>query len=164
VLYVLFVRGISLEETGFLIALQHLVALLTYLPIGRLTQSVGAQPFIGLTFIFFALFPLVLVLISNNSWLWLAFVVNGLREIGEPARQALITSLMPEPVRARGVGLYWGMRSLVICWASLVGAWIWLTWGPQTLFQAAFGFGIIGAGIFYTLARQRTTPALVDQI
>ncbi|MBI3410620.1 MAG: hypothetical protein HY040_19970 [Planctomycetes bacterium] len=158
VLYVLFVRGISLEETGFLIALQHLVALLTYLPIGRLTQSVGAQPFIGLTFIFFALFPLVLVSIPDNRWLPLAFVVYGLREVGEPARKALITSLMPEPVRARGVGLYWGMRSLAICWASLVGAWIWLTWGPETLFYAAFGFGVIGAGIFYAMARERSEP------
>src|SRR5262245_5830335 len=158
VLYVLFVRGISLEETGFLIALQHLVALLTYLPIGRLTQSVGAQPFIGLTFIFFALFPLVLVLISDNRWLWLAFVVNGLREIGEPARKALITSLMPEPVRARGVGLYWGMRSFAICTASLAGAVIWFLLGPQMLLYVAFALGCIGAALFYLFCRSPSEP------
>jgi predicted MFS family arabinose efflux permease len=160
VLYVLFVRGISLEETGLLIALQHLVALLTYVPIGKLSQHFGGQPFIGLTFVFFALFPLVLVLVPDNRWLPLAFVVYGLREVGEPARKALITSLMPQAVRARGVGLYWGIRSLAICWASLVGALIWQTWGPGPLLYAAFGFGVIGAGIFYAFARLRVSATL----
>jgi hypothetical protein len=34
-----------------------------------------------------------------------AFVVYGLREIGEPARKALIASLLPEAIRAEGIGL-----------------------------------------------------------
>ena len=156
ILYLMFVRGVSVEIVGVLFALQHLVALLTYLPIGHLTSGVGLQPFIGLTFIFFALFPLTLVLVPDADWLPLAFVVYGLREIGEPARKALITSLMPEPVRARGVGLYWGLRCLVICWAPLVGAWLWLARGPDALFYTAFVMGVIGAALFYTLAR---TPA-----
>lgn len=155
VLYVFFVRGLTAGEVGLLISLQHFTALLTYLPIGRLTQAVGGQPFIGLTFVFFALFPLTLVLIPDNNWLPLAFVVYGLREIGEPARKSLITTSMAPEIRARGVGLYWGIRSLAICWASLVGAWIWATYGPETLFQVAFGFGVAGALIFYLFCRQR---------
>src|SRR5205814_1745233 len=105
VLYIVLVRGVSLEQAGALLALQNLTALLTYLPIGRLTQVVGLQPFVGVTFVFFALFPLVLALVPDGPWLALAFVVYGLREIGEPARKALITSLMTPEVRARGVGL-----------------------------------------------------------
>ena len=61
----------------------------------------------------------------DNDWLFLAFIVYGLREIGEPARKSLITTSIPEAVRARGVGLYWGVRSFVLCWAGLVGAWLW---------------------------------------
>lgn len=153
VLYLLVVRGVPIRDVGWLLALQNIVALLTYLPIGRLTQTVGLQPFIGLTFIFFALFPLVLAVVPGGGWLALAFVVYGLREIGEPARKALITSLLPEPARARGVGLYWGVRSFAICPASVVGAVIWFEFGPKVLLYVAFGLGCGGAAVYHWLCR-----------
>src|SRR4029077_12588039 len=107
----------------------------------RMTKSVGLQPFIGVTFIFFALFPLVLALVPGGAWLTLAFVVYGLREIGEPARKALITSLLPEGSRARGVGLYWGLRGFAICPASLLGSFLWFRVGPDNLLYMAFVLG-----------------------
>lgn len=152
VLYLLLVRGVPYEEVGLLMALQHLVALLTYLPVGNLTGRFGLQPFIGVTFVFFALFPLTLAVVPPG-WLWLAFVVYGLREIGEPARKAMITSLLPESVRAQGVGLYWGVRSFAICPASLVGAGLWLWLGPEGLLVTAFVFGCLGAVVFYSFFR-----------
>src|SRR5262245_8630381 len=150
VLYLLLVRGVPVEWVGGLFALQNFVALLTYLPVGRMTGTVGLQPFIGVTFVFFALFPLALA-VTPTEWLAAAFVVYGLREIGEPARKAMITSLMPEGVRARGVGLYWGVRSFAICTASLAGAALWFWFGPQTLLLTAFGLGCVGAAVFYLL-------------
>jgi MFS family permease len=152
VLYLVLARGVSIRDVGLLMALQNVVALITYLPIGRMTRTVGLQPFIGLTFIFFALFPLSLVLVPD-SWLALAFVVNGLREIGEPARKALITTHMPEAVRARAIGMYWGTRSFAICWAPLAGAALWYFRGPEVLFYVAFALGAIGATAFYLLVR-----------
>jgi MFS family permease len=157
VLYIVLVRGVSLKYAGLLIAAQNLTALLTYLPIGRLTQTVGLQPFIGLTFVFFALFPLTLALVPTE-WLILAFIVNGLREIGEPARKALITALMPEPIRARGIGLYWGIRSFAICWAALVGSALWHAFGPEVLLYTAFVLGGVGAGLFYVTGLGRRPP------
>jgi MFS family permease len=153
VLYVVVVRGVSVEAAGVFLAVQHLTALLTYLPVGRLTRTVGLQPFIGVTFVFFALFPLTLALLPGGWWLALAFVVNGLRETGEPARKALITSLLPAEVRARGVGLYWGLRSFAICPASLAGAAVWYWLGPQALLCAAFALGGVGAALYYLLCR-----------
>jgi len=159
VLYIYFERGLSLEQFGIFVAVQNTVALLTYLPIGRMTRTVGLQPFIGLTFVFFALFPLTLVLLPDGNWLVLAFVVQGLREIGEPARKALITSLFPPEVRARGVGLYWGLRAFAICSASLAGAALWLEFGPRVLLCFAFACGCIGAGLFYFLCGSRSDSA-----
>jgi predicted MFS family arabinose efflux permease len=153
VLYLKLVRGVPTETIGWLLAVQNLTSLLTYLPIGRMTRTVGLQPFVGLAFIFFALFPLALAEVPTGGWLVLAFITYGLREIGEPARKALITSLMPEPVRARGVGLYWGIRSFALCSASLVGAVIWYWFGPEVLLYTAFGLGCIGAGVFYGFCR-----------
>jgi hypothetical protein len=148
VVYLAIERGLSDPEIAGLIVLQHCVALATYLPIGRMTQAVGLQPFIGLTFVFFALFPLTLVLVPDG-WMWLAFIVYGLREIGEPARKAMITSNMPVAIRARGVGLYWGIRAFAICSSALVGAWLWQWRGPEALFTSAFAFGILGIVVYY---------------
>jgi hypothetical protein len=158
VLYIVFVRGVDLTEAGALLALQHLTALLTYLPVGGLTRGRDARPFIGLTFVFFALFPLALALLPT-PWLAAAFVICGLREIGEPARKALITSLLPAEVRARGVGLYWGLRSLALCPAALAGAALWWWAGPTALLLAAFACGCGGAAVFYLLARRAAVAA-----
>lgn len=152
-LYLVVVRGVRVEHVGALMAVQHLTALLTYLPVGRMTRSAGLAPFVGLTFVFFALFPLVLVLVPNE-WLIVAFVVYGLREIGEPARKALITTNMAEQVRARGVGLYWGLRTVAICPAALVGAGLWAAFSPEAAFVAAFLMGVAGAGVFYAVVRR----------
>ena len=157
VLYLLVVRGVDPASVGLLFALQNTVALLTYLPIGRMTAIVGLQPFIGLTFIFFALFPLSLALAPDGYGLVFAFVVWGLREIGEPARKALIVSLLPAAIRAQGVGLYWGIRGVAICWASLVGAVVWFWLGPQALLYLAFAFGCAGAAVFYLYTREPTS-------
>jgi MFS family permease len=152
VVYLAIERNLSDPQIAGLIALQHTVALMTYLPIGRMTRVVGLQPFIGLTFVFFALFPLTLILVPDG-WIWLAFVVYGLREIGEPARKALITTSLPEPIRARGVGLYWGLRGFGICSSALVGALLWQIGGPPLLFPVAFAFGVVGTLVYYLFSR-----------
>jgi hypothetical protein len=94
-------------------------------------------------------------------------IVWGLREIGEPARKALIVSLLPAPVRAQGVGLYWGIRGVAICWASLVGALVWFWRGPEALLYLAFAFGCAGAAVFYLWVRalsQSSEPEVVAAI
>jgi predicted MFS family arabinose efflux permease len=160
VLYLLGTRGVDIATIGLLFALQNGTALVTYLPVGRLTAAVGLQPFIGLTFVFFALFPLTLAVAPDGWGLAVAFVVYGLREIGEPARKALITSLVPRDVRAQGVGLYWGIRSVAVCWASLVGALVWIWLGPTALLLLAFLLGAVGTAVYYALAREpRATAA-----
>ena len=156
VVYLATERRLTYPEIAGLITLQHTVAMLTYLPIGRMTVHIGLQPFIGLTFLFFALFPLTLILVPDG-WIWLAFIVYGLREIGEPARKATITTEMPEAIRARGVGLYWGIRAFAICSSSLVGAWLWQWGGPELLFTLAFAFGILGIVVYYGFGHSTPT-------
>lgn len=155
VVYVLLTLGQSDRFYGAVLTpLQHLTALATYLPIGAMTRKFGLRPFIGVTFIFFALFPLSLAWSPPGWGLTIAFVVYGLREIGEPARKAMITTLLPEPIRARGVGLYWGLRSFAFCSAPLAGATIWHLFGPQVLLHAAFLLGCCGAIVFFICFRR----------
>lgn len=157
VLYLVVVRGVTLEQVGLLVALQNLVSLVSYLPIGRLTVAVGTRPFVGLTFAFTAVFPLLLATVPTG-WLAAAFVAGGLREIGDPARKALLTDLLPDESRARGVGLYWAVRTFAASWAALAGAALWAAFGPVPLLVAACGFGLVGAVLFYLLV----IPGLAD--
>jgi hypothetical protein len=48
-----------------------------------------------------ALFPVAIVFASNFGWLIVAYVIGGLREIGEPSRKAMIVDLAPDTIRER---------------------------------------------------------------
>ena len=83
-----------------------------------------------------------------------AFVVGGLREIGEPARKALIVDLAAPSVRARSVGLYYLIRSLTIAPAAFIGGLLWeLT--PALPFWMAGLIGLVGVLVFAMTVEER---------
>lgn len=158
VLYCLKTLGISTALFGTLVALQMTTALLTYFPVAAIVDRGHQRPFIGLTFLLFALTPLFFALARGPGGLVLAFLCYGLREIGEPARKSLITSSFPAEYRARGVGLYWSWRAFAIFPAPLVGALLWQAFGPRVLLGTACAVGLLGAALF-TLFAGRREPA-----
>ncbi|MDQ3473190.1 MAG: MFS transporter, partial [Acidobacteriota bacterium] len=105
ILYVTNVQGFSAGRFGTLIAIQMITSILVYIPAGKIADRVGRKPFVILTFVCFALFPLAIVSAWNFTLLALAFVIGGLREIGEPARKAMIVDFAHQDLRARTVGL-----------------------------------------------------------
>jgi MFS family permease len=143
ILYVINVLGGNAVQFGWLTSIQMVAATLVYLPIARLSDRMNRKPFVLLTFAFFALYPLVLARAANTSWLVLAFVLAGLREIGEPARKALIVDLSREASRGRAVGLYYLVRGLAVFPAALVGGWLWMI-APRLPFYGGFAVGAAG--------------------
>jgi MFS family permease len=144
VLWVINVYGKTPLEFGALISLQTVTAIVGYLPAAYLADRWGRQPFILATFAFFALFPLILVMLPSK-WLFLAFVVAGLREIGEPARKARIVDLAEEAHRGRIIGLYYQIRGLATIPAPLLGGVLWqhgYSW-PFILGGIASGLGLV---------------------
>ncbi len=143
--------GASLSLFGTLLGLQMLTAILGYLPAGKLAERWGQAPFIALTFLFFALYPLAfaaypaLAGLGVPAVLALAFIIGGLREIGEPARKGLIVDLAGEGRRGEVVGAYYLVRGLSVAAAPLFGAWLW-TISPTLMFGAAGGIGLAGLG------------------
>lgn len=139
---------------GVLLMVMNVTSLLLYLPVGQWASKGGAakKPFIGLTFIFFALYPLTLATLGRVWGVWglvAAFAVAGLREFGEPARKAMITELVPASCRTQAIGIYWAARSAAIMPAALVGGLIWCLAGPGTMLWCAAAMGLVGAGLFY---------------
>jgi predicted MFS family arabinose efflux permease len=152
VLHVTQVSGLSILEFGSLYALQQSVAIVSYLPGARLSAWTGRRSTVALTFIFFALFPLAIGLAGSYAALVAAFVVGGLKEIGEPARKALIVDLTALDRRASQVGAYYAARNLLVVPAGVVGGLLWQQ-SPQLPMLAACG--VSAAGLFVYLATLR---------
>jgi MFS family permease len=154
ILYVTNVQGFSAGRYGTLIAIQMITSILVYIPAGRIADRVGRKPFVILTFICFALFPLAIVLASSFLLLTLAFVVGGLREIGEPARKAMIVDLAHQDLRARTVGLYYLIRSLSITPAAVIGGLLWNI-APEVPFVMATIIGVLATIVFALTVEER---------
>jgi MFS family permease len=147
ILYVTNVHGFSTARYGTLIAIQMIVSILVYIPAGKIADRIGRKPFVIVTFASFAFFPLAVIFASNFAFLILAFVIGGLREIGEPSRKAMIVDFAREDLRARSVGLYYLIRSLSITPAAAIGGLLW-KFSPQVPFVVAGIIGLIGTLVF----------------
>ncbi len=154
VLYCVNIVGIAAPAFGLLIAIQQAVVIVCSLPASRLADRLGRKPFVVATFVAFTCFPLAVAAASSFTTLVLAFVVGGLREIGEPARKALILEFVPEDTRARGVGLYYLIRSVAIAPAATIGGVLWKS-SPTVPFLMAGAIGLLGTVIFTLTVEER---------
>ncbi|MDQ5858714.1 MAG: MFS transporter [Acidobacteriota bacterium] len=147
VIYVINEMNLSAPQFGALIAIQSATAILVYIPASKIADRAGRKPFVIATFLCFAAFPLAVIHAYTFFQFALAFVVGGLREVGEPARKAMIVDLSRPDLRARSIGLYYLVRSVAIAPAAFVGALLWRV-GPSVPFYAAAAVGLVGTVIF----------------
>ncbi|MCA1615389.1 MAG: MFS transporter [Acidobacteria bacterium] len=154
VLYVTNVTGISLTQYGALVAVQMATAIVVYVPAAKVADRIGRKPFVIATFVCFALFPVAVILATSFATLVIAFVIGGLREIGEPSRKAMIVDFAEPHLRARTVGLYYLVRSLTITPAAAIGGLLWKV-EPQAPFVTAGIIGIIGTIVFAATVEER---------
>jgi MFS family permease len=142
VLWALEVAKVSAARFGLLTAILMATAIASYAPAALLAGRAEKKPFVVLTYVFFTLFPLAVVASRSFGALAAAYVVGGLREIGEPARKALIVDLA-EGDPGRTVGLYYSIRGFAVAGASAIGGALWMVKPPLT-FLAAAALGAAG--------------------
>ena len=139
--------GVSGFDFGVLTTIEMTVAILCYIPVAYLADKTHKKPFVLITFVFFTLFPLALWL-SHTFWmLVIAFVIRGLKEMGEPTRKALIMDLAPEGKKASTFGVYYLARDLVVGIVAASAGVLWLI-SPAALFLTAFAMGVLGTAWF----------------
>ncbi|MCG8634130.1 MAG: MFS transporter [Desulfobacterales bacterium] len=143
---------VSALEFGFLTAVEICASVLIYIPVAYMADKSAKKPFVLITFVFFTLFPLVLLFSQSFGWLVLAFILRGLKEFGEPTRKALIMDLAPDHCRGAMFGLYYLIRDIVVSFAALGGAFIWQI-SPQANLITAFAFGAAGTIGFAVFGR-----------
>ncbi|MBF0154947.1 MAG: MFS transporter [Magnetococcales bacterium] len=140
---------VSAAEFGVLTSIEMATAILIYLPVAWLADRAGKKPFVVATFIFFTLFPLVLLMTHSFATLVGAFIVRGLKEFGEPTRKALILDLAPPDHRAAAFGAYYLVRDVVVSLGAISGAFLW-QFGPQVNLLTASAFGLAGT-LWFTI-------------
>jgi MFS family permease len=130
-------------QFGILVSIVMVTAIASYLPAAALAGRAEKKPFVILTYAFFTLYPLAVLASRTFGALAAASVVGGLREIGEPARKALIVDLSDPRARGRSVGVYYALRGFAVAGAAAVGGALW-TIRPSLTFLAAGALGVAG--------------------
>lgn len=155
--------GATAFQYGLLTGLQMAVSILSYIPIARMADRGSRLPFVALSFLFLPMFPLVLFFSKSFIWLILAFLVAGLREIGEPPRKALIVDLAPQEIRGEVVGIYYTLRGFAVMPAAAIGGVIW-SFKPQAALLISIVIGLAGFFLLLTRVREPGEAVLVRRI
>jgi MFS family permease len=156
VIWALEIVRISPSRFGLLTSILMATAILSYVPAVALAGRTEKKPFVVLTFLFFTLFPLAVAFSRSFVHLAGAYVIGGLREIGEPARKALIVDLAAAGSRGKTVGLYYAIRGFAVAGAAAVGGALW-TIRPSLTFFAASALG--AAGTLWAICFLPAAPA-----
>jgi len=154
ILWVTTVRGYSVPAFSVFLAIQVATSILVYLPAARWADTIGRKPFVTATFLAFALFPVAVVLAHGPIAMAAAFVVGGLREIGEPARKAMIVDSAHAELRGRTVGLYYLARGFSVTPAAAAGGLLWRA-SPALPFFVAGAVGLVGTLLFVATVEER---------
>lgn len=149
---------VSAVQFGLLTGIEMATAVMVYIPVAYMADRSTKKPFVTITFVFFTLFPLVLMYCRSFEWLVLAFILRGLKEFGEPTRKSMIMDLAPDNCKAGMFGLYYLIRDVFVSIAALGGAFLWLI-SPETNLITAFIFGVIGTLGFAIFGRDVQVPA-----
>lgn len=143
VVWALEVLRVSPSQFGLANSVLMGTAILSYFPAAALGQRIEKKPFVVATFVFFTLFPLAVVFSHSFGQLLGAYVIGGLREVGEPSRKAMIVDLAKAGVEGKTVGLYYGIRGFVVAGAAAIGGALWTIRPTLTFFVAVF-LGVAG--------------------
>jgi MFS family permease len=160
VIWAIEVVKISPSRFGLLTSVLMGTAIVSYLPAAALAERAEKKWFVLLTYVFFSLFPLAVLLSRSFPALMIAFAIGGLREIGEPARKALIVDLSDPRARGRTVGLYYAIRGFSVVGAAAVGGALW-TVAPSATFLVAAALGFAGTAwtaLFLRVPKEAHVP------
>lgn len=158
VIYAMDHGGVTALEVGVLTSIEMLTAVACYVPVARLADRHGREPFVIATFVFFTAFPLTLLGARGFWWLAGAFVVRGLKEFGDPARKSLIIGYADPSNRGRTIGAYYLIRDTIVSAGGLLGAALWSI-SPAVNLIFASALGAAGAVLYAATLRRTSVPA-----
>jgi MFS family permease len=147
---------------GYLLGVEMLVALATMMPAAKVAERVGLKPIVGLGFLVYGTFPVVLIygpeLLAPGlplQWAMVAlFAFSGLRFAGLPAHKALIVGPAEQDAGGRVTGTYYLLRNTVVIPSAAIGGYLWDFVSPEIAFTIAAVVGVAGTGYFLAFGEE----------
>lgn len=162
VVYVLEQSRLSAQAFGAMVALRSLVSIACYAPGLRLALATHREVVVVIGFLAYAAFPILLATATSGWGVAAAFVIAGLREIGEPARKSLLADLAGAGAVGDTLGTYLLVRGVLVSMAGYVGGQLY-TLSPTLPFRTAAWVGLAGAVAYVVgLAFTRGLPRSDD--
>ncbi|MBN9121490.1 MAG: MFS transporter [Planctomycetes bacterium] len=138
--------GASLTQTILIYALFNLVAALASYPAGYLSDHLGRKNVLLASFVIFLVVYAGFGLTTDTALLGFLFAFYGLYQgVFRAVGKALASDLVPEEMRASGVGWYMATVGLTGLMASLVGGVLWTSVGPPATFCYGAGSALAGS-------------------
>jgi MFS family permease len=137
--------GTSLETTILIYAMFNLVAALISYPAGSLSDKWGRKNILLASFVIFLIAYLGFAVSQNGLFVGALFVFYGLYQgIFRAIGKAFAADLVPEHLRASGVGWYSTTVGLLQLVASLVAGLLWDRVGHAVVFYYGAVFAVAG--------------------
>ena len=144
--------GASLQTTILIYAGYNLVAALISYPAGSLSDRFGRKWLLIAAFAVFLATYLGFATVKSPALMGLLFILYGLYQgVFRTAGKAMASDLVPETLRASGVGWYSAAVGLSGLVASLVAGVLWDRVGHAAVFLYGASFAAIGAAALLVL-------------
>src|SRR5437762_6224292 len=153
--------GVSAKQIGVLTTVEMLAATLCIIPASHFADRHGREPFVIVTFIMFALFPISLLMSRSFFALVIAFTIRGFKEFGDTSRKALIIGYCDPQRCGQMVGTYYLVRDSIVSIAAIFGAYLWKQ-GAALNFLGAAAIGLAGTIFYIKTIRDQRKEALDD--
>lgn len=151
--------GVSLTLTILIYALFNLVAAIASYPAGYLSDRLGRRNVLLVSFLIFLIVYAGFGLTTDSVLLGFLFAFYGLYQgIFRSVGKALASDLVPEELRASGVGWYMTTVGITGLVASIVGGVLWSNVGPTATFLYGAGSALAGSLALVFLVPGRIRP------
>lgn len=148
------IGGISVQQIGFLDAINSSVLVLLNIPGGWIADKYGERVGISIGFLMFPLAFLTFLpatTFSRYAVAWVIFAIGG--SLLGPAYNSLISKAVPEKIRGTAFGFFQSTLGVISLPAPWIGAQLWERFSPQTPFYLTAIFSaLIGVFCWFKLA------------
>jgi MFS family permease len=138
--------GVSLETTILIYAAFNLVAALISYPAGSLSDRWGRRNILLASYLVFFVAYLGLAVTRSVFLIGTLFIVYGLYQgVFRAVGKALASDLVPEQMRASGIGWYNSTVGILQLVSSVVAGLLWDQIGHAAVFYFGAAFAVVGS-------------------
>ena len=125
------------------------------IPAGVVSDRLGRKYVIAIGWAIYALTYVGLAILSASWQIWLFFVLYGIYYgLAEGVTRAFVADLVPIESRGMAYGIFHGMVGITLMPASIIGGWLWQTYGPSVTFYAGAGLSALALVLLLLLIRK----------